>query len=452
MGKYYKPSRYNFFIPESGCGDLLLFNGLRSSLIRMPSGIHPIAQNILSLGRLNLAAITSEIRPLFATLKEGGFMVNADLDEVSIIKKRLRRIRESGPLHLIIAPTLECNLACKYCYQFRSFGSMTEKVCNQIIGFVGQELKKGAISSLRVDWYGGEPLLSPKIISYLSGHFLKLAKRFNCEYEATIATNGTLLNDSAVKLLMENKVKSCQVTIDGPKEIHDKRRGYKNNKGSSFDRILKNMRRIIGKSDLSVRINIDMDNIPYAFSLLEIFKEEGFFGKSDTVFSPYMAMVGPINPNRHLRCMTVSTSTFYKHSLEFQKMAFKLLGRKQLKPLLDFPYPVNAACGALRKNTYAFDPRGYYFKCGLEIGEHGKECGHASNAIKMGQCKKWDEYNPLDDKQCLECRYLPFCMGYCPKTKFDGNSFYSSDGCVYWKENLEDIIRLYVDAMEEIKR
>ena len=43
-----------------------------------------------------------------------------------------------------------------------------------------------------------------------------------------------------------------------------------------------------------------------------------------------------------------------------------------------------------------FDPRGYYFKCGLEIGEHGKECGHASDAIKMGQCKKWDEYNPLE--------------------------------------------------------
>lgn len=447
MGKTYKPSLYNFFIPEGGSGGMLLFNGLNSALIRLPQRIYPIARAVLSSGKINVSVLPSVARRLFALLKEGGFLINDDIDEPGIIKKRFLRIKKSGHLHLIIAPTLDCNLACKYCYQFRSPGIMPAEVCDRIVEFAAKKLKKGNIRDIRVDWYGGEPLMAQKVISYLSGHFLKLAGKFKCGYEASIATNGTLLNYRAVNMLIRNKVNSCQVTIDGTKKTHDKRRGYKNNKGSSFDRILGNMKLVAGKIDLSVRINVDADNITHAAALLDFFERQGFFRSGDKGFLPYLAIAGPINPNIHFKCRPVNIGDFYGHNLEFQKRALKYSRRKHPAPLLDFPSPVNASCGALRENSYAFDPRGYYFKCGLEIGEPGKECGNASGA-KLKQCKKWDEYSPFDDKKCVKCRYLPFCMGNCPKTEFDGNSFYGRDGCVYWKGNLENIVNLYVNAME----
>lgn len=278
-GKIFKPSRYNFLIAEDESGDVLLFNGLNSALVRLPQGIYPIVRNILLLGNLNSSSLPCEIQPLLAMFKDGGFIVDANLDELNIVRNRLQFTRESGPLHIIIAPTLDCNLDCKYCYQFRAAGIMAPEVCDQIIGFAYRKLVKGDITVMRVDWYGGEPLLALEIISYLSEHFLKLAQEFNCEYESSIATNGTLLDNKAIKLLVENKVKSCQVTVDGPKEVHDKRRGYKNDKGSSFDQILLNMKQVIGKMDLSVRINIDADNISHAYSLLDIFKQEGFLRK-----------------------------------------------------------------------------------------------------------------------------------------------------------------------------
>ncbi len=109
-------------------------------------------------------------------------------------------------------------------------------------------------------------------------------------------------------------------------------------------------------------------------------------------------------------------------------------------------------CGALRSNSYAFDPKGRYFRCGLEIGEAEKWCGNAYGDINVPQYQKWENYDPLIDIDCLDCRYLPFCMGGCPKVKFDKNNFYGKEGCTYWKGNLENIVKLYAAKAAELRK
>lgn len=449
MAKLFKPSSYNFIIPENDSGDVFLFNGLHSSMVRLSPNLHMLTEDILTRKSIDASTIPPEARLFFNMLIKGKFIVVNPDDEVDIIKKRFYHSKEDGLLHLIVAPTLDCNLKCIYCYQSRSPAKMSIGICDELVNFTHQKLHKGKITDIHVDWYGGEPLLALQTISYLSKNLRNLSRRFGCDYTAAIATNGTLLDDNAVSTLISNKVKSCQITIDGPKEIHDKRRGYRYANGSSFDQILINMRRIVRKMELSVRVNIDEDNIKYAESLLDIFKEEGFFSADNPGFYPYLALAGPINPCMPFQCKPSDINNFYKSNLKFQKKVFELSGKKQLRPIFDFPFPVNGACGALRKNTYAFDPNGYYLKCGLEIGEVGKECGSIHGEINELQSRRWEEYSPFQDPECLKCRYLPFCMGNCPKVEFDKNSFYGKDGCVYWKGNMENIIRLYVKAMEE---
>lgn len=450
--KVFKPSQYNFIIPDNRCGwDALLFNGLRSSLIRLPHLLHLATSDILSRSRIVPSALPTEFQPFLAVLTEGGFIIEDTIDELDVIKGRFHNDKETGPLHLVVTPTLNCNLACTYCYQVHPPGTMTRDVCGRIVELARQKLKGGNITELNVDWYGGEPLLVPQVISYLSGHLQNLARESDCRYEASIATNGTLLDERVFHLLVEGGVKTCQVTIDGPKEVHDKRRGYRQGRGSSFDRVLENMRRLVGRMELSVRINVDEDNIGHAYTLLDIFREEGFFQHSETGFFPYMAMTGPINPCIPFNCRPVSMGEFYKKNLKFQEKVFEYSGRGWLRPVLDFPFAVGAPCGALMKNTYAFDPKGQYFRCALEIGEANKQCGHVCGEVNSPQYKKWGDYDPLTDRECLECRYLPFCMGGCPKVIFDKNGFYRKEGCVYWKGNLEDIVRLYAKAMGEVK-
>jgi len=52
--------------------------------------------------------------------------------------------------------------------------------------------------------------------------------------------NGTLLNKEKIKFLVQNQF-SILISIDGPKEIHDRYRVFKNGKGT-FNCLIKNLR------------------------------------------------------------------------------------------------------------------------------------------------------------------------------------------------------------------
>jgi uncharacterized protein len=201
--------------------------------------------------------------------------------------------------------------------------------------------------------------------------------------------------------------------------------------------------------DVSVRINVDIHNASLAYELLDLFRAKGFF-HGDHGFYPYIARVSPINLCKLPPCGVLETSDFYRKSLAFQQRVFQYSGRKQLEPILDFPWAVNSACGALCRNTYGIDPEGFYFKCGLEIGENEKRCGHVKDAVPWQACQKWSDFDPLADEECLKCRYLPFCMGGCPKVQFDHSLDCSKDGCAYWKSSLKGVIRAYVEAKSEM--
>lgn len=445
----HRPSFYNFFIRERQGRSCLLFNGLRTSLIRLPPALTRVARDMLAMPQVEPSHIPSELHSFLSMLVQGGFLIDNACDELGMIRERLKNAREDKCLHLIIAPTLDCNLGCSYCYQARRRGTMNIEVCRQIIQFVREELASGEGSGIRLDWYGGEPLLARNVIAYLSEQLLQLSSDFRCNYEASIATNGTLLDASAGAMLLACRVKSCQVTIDGNSEIHNLRRPYRDGR-PSFDTILKNIRTLWGKMDIAVRINLDTENVRCAEQLLAVFQEEGFFASSNFGFFPYVAMVSPINLCKLPPCGVLNAVEFYKLSLEFQQVVFAYSDKKRLQPIFDFPHIVNTACGALRRNTYGVDPEGFYFKCGLEIGDDTKRCGHVATDTQWAQCSKWRTYDPLDDQECAACRYLPFCMGGCPKVQFDQNLHYSKDGCSYWKNNLEEIVRVYVQATAEM--
>jgi len=41
-------------------------------------------------------------------------------------------------------------------------------------------------------------------------------------------------------------------------------------------------------------------------------------------------------------------------------------------------------------------------------------------------------------------------MGTCPKVQFDRDACFRKDGCAYWKDNLDQIVRLYVSALSDL--
>src|SRR5690606_23118219 len=98
------------------------------------------------------------------------------IDELSSIKlNRAKSKYHDNSLSLTIAPTLDCNMCCPYCYEDKNKTVMSEEIQNKLIDFVERHLKDYPnIESFTVTWYGGEPLLQKEIVYNLSRELIKL--------------------------------------------------------------------------------------------------------------------------------------------------------------------------------------------------------------------------------------------------------------------------------------
>jgi len=147
----------------------------------------------------------------------------------------------SDAFHLMAKPAGPiCNLNCKYCYYLekeklyhpKTNLAMPDGVLEK---FIKDYIKIQNAPVVTFAWQGGEPTL-------LGVDFFKKAVALQEKYadekkiENTLQTNGILLNDQWCEFLSENKF-LIGLSIDGPREIHDKYRVHKSGQ-SSFDAVM----------------------------------------------------------------------------------------------------------------------------------------------------------------------------------------------------------------------
>ena len=196
-------------------------------------------------------------------LFKSGFLVEDECDELKIIKNRLFKNRYSeNVLNITIAPTLECNFKCPYCYECKgeekSHNKMTLDIENKIIEFVAKKVTNS--KKLSIVWYGGEPLLAFDIIVRMSNMLIEICKQNGVEYEASMITNGYLLDTVTIEDLKKIKIQSLQITLDGNEKIHDSKRMLKNNEGT-YNKIIKNLKLIQRDIPCTIRHNVDRNNM-----------------------------------------------------------------------------------------------------------------------------------------------------------------------------------------------
>lgn len=170
---------------------------------------------------------------------------------------------------LVFNVTESCNLSCDYCiYSGKYDRERTHN--NKKMSF---ETAKNAMDSflrsvadpLMISFYGGEPLMNfpliEKIVDYSKSNSSKNKKIFS------IATN--FVNaEKYIDYLIENNF-YIQISLDGPKEVHDKYRIDR--KGNpTFDIIQKNIEKINSKKRGFTRTNV---------SLSATYKNAGDFSK-----------------------------------------------------------------------------------------------------------------------------------------------------------------------------
>jgi uncharacterized protein len=338
-------------------------------------------------------------------LKENGVLLEDSFDEMGFLKYFHYKTKFSNEtLYLTVAPTLDCNFACPYCYENRRKGRMSPDVQDAIITFIEDAAKRGT-KVIDLSWYGGEPLLYPDIIEDLGRRILVAAKKNSCSIRSHMVTNGYLLTPKIVELLDEIGVTKVQITLDGLKEHHDVRRPLCSGKGT-FDRILSNLSLFEAfPIEVAVRMNVDRQNCGDFASLKKLID-----GLGNPNITLYPSPVEDINKD------TVNEVSDFMSAEEFDNFTLKVCEEGGLSSedfsVMDDRF---CFCTAETENCYVIDEQGDVFKCWDEAGRKEYRCFNLIDPDSMDYLAiaKYLASDPFADEACRECVFLPLCFGGC---------------------------------------
>lgn len=426
-----KKSYYNFIF-KSEDGKNIAFNSMNCSLSEVDDDFFYILNNIdtIQYNKLN-----SNYKHVFNLMKENGYIIEDDEDELKKLKYRNVKARfEQAVLTIIIAPTLKCNFKCVYCYETSNCNVMTEKTQNDIISFANNHISN--ITYMNIVWYGGEPLLCKDIIYNLSKSLIDICCKNNINYNAYIISNGYLIDDETITNFKKYSITGAQITLDGPPDIHNKRRFLKSGKNDNFKKVFSAIKKLNeAKINVHIRINIDKTNIDYLDDLIDIFKEN----KMEN-FDIHFGQVSTLTES----CKSISGTCY--STKEFSDVLIKLqekLNKNKFSAGVDsiyYPSLKGNYCCADQINSFVIDPLGDIYKCMGSIGNKALAIGNISTFDIDENSNKFIDYmlsSPFDSQKCCECKLLPVCMGGCQSLK---NSTYSTEFCERWKYNLKDIL------------
>ena len=181
-------------------------------------------------------------------------MVDLNLDRLAphLTRRRLR---------LILLPTEACNFRCVYCYESFQYKRMEPTVVEGVKRHL--ERRASELDSLELSWFGGEPLLARDIMEDILRHARTQVERHPAlRLSSDITTNAYLLTRDVFRTLLGLGVTNYQISFDGPKEFHDRKRVLSGGKGT-FDRVWTNtlaLRDEPGSFHVLVRVHADKDN------------------------------------------------------------------------------------------------------------------------------------------------------------------------------------------------
>ena len=150
----YSKSKYNIFVPYNE-SEFIIYNSLSGSIGKFDLETYKrYKENQLK---------ESEIDKLL----EKGILIPDSFDELNKIHNdRLCGILNDTIKHYRIWPTSACNAKCYYCFEKGvKQESMSKDVADATINFIERGVSNK--DTIKIEWFGGEPLLNIDIIDYV---------------------------------------------------------------------------------------------------------------------------------------------------------------------------------------------------------------------------------------------------------------------------------------------
>lgn len=193
----------------------------------------------------------------------------------------LARDRESFLLDL----ALPCELACERCERraIRPWKGALESARRRLLLAARQD----DIRSMRVVFYGGEPLAAADALCSLLSELHSTCRERGASLEADLLSPGTGFTKERCRALAACGLGRAQVTLEGPRERHDRLRPLVGG-GGSHDRILAGLKLAVEELDLVVRLPVPQGDPVVEATLGELGSLNLLEGRH-----PVLLLVGP---------------------------------------------------------------------------------------------------------------------------------------------------------------
>jgi uncharacterized protein len=188
--------------------------------------------------------------------------------------------------------TMRCNQRCRYCYAApHRQADMTEDLARAAIELAADEVLRQGDGHLGMRYFGGEPLLCWELIPRLLAHAESTCKAKGLGVSHAISTNGLLLQQEQIDYFFSHSF-AVGVSIDGPRDVHDRNRIALDGQGT-FDIAIQKAKAAVA-ADLRVELVLVADPSTIsdlAASVRYLRKETGasFFTVSFNIHAPWTA-------------------------------------------------------------------------------------------------------------------------------------------------------------------
>ncbi|HSD13890.1 MAG TPA: radical SAM protein [Flavobacterium sp.] len=426
----YKISRY--IVPTTIGNKTIIFSTRTGKLTRLSQELW------LSLTTSQIHLLPEKIKTHLEELK---IIIPTETDEFETIVAENNRLNNSDTLYEVIQPSADCQMGCFYCGQNHENKKIDPDTIDKIINTIASKITNGTYKRLHIGWFGGEPLIGLNQIRSITKRLKQICAENNLEYTAKIVTNGLLLSLATYKELCDElHISLIEITLDGIATDHNKRRNLKVGTKGTFEKILKNLKKITEiesrlKATINIRCNVDRENKNSVIPLIDSLYAEGILQKIN-FYTAKIHEWGEKDNKENLEG--------FDYAKEEVAWITHLIERKHINSLL--PKRNYNTCMATNSATYVYDAYGNVFNCtevsytkNFSESEFYLGSIEAPNTeLKTDYKNKWLTEIRNKKTLCYDCNLYPVCGGSCPKSWGEGNI-----PCPSFKYNLTTKIKMH---------
>lgn len=362
---------------------------------------------------------------------------------------------------LVLNITNKCNLHCTYCYEPEEakYGpaavQMDLETAQASIDFLWQ--RAGKSREVNVIFFGGEALLNFPLMRQIVTYAQAKARASGKIVHFSLTTNGTLLTDEIIDFFQAHRF-GLTISIDGPKDLHDKRRSFLTARGErkgSYEMILPRIRRLLARytaRPVVARVTLTKGTIEIV-RIYEHLTDLGFF---EVGFAPVTAASGaayglePVDLRHVLDGFRELGARYVARALRNQYTGFSNLSAllTDIHQGTNKLFPCGAGLGLL-----GVDGNGDVYLCHRFPGIEEHKYGNVAEGLQYDRLNAFINGAHIGQKPvCQTCWIRGLCGGGCyheAYTQFGDGALPNLHYCAFLREWTEYGIGVYMELQQK---